>query len=44
MRIINEVTDILFKKYDSLEKLSNANADDIIKIIKPIKARIFEVL
>ena len=33
---VNMVTDILFKKYDSLEKLSEANIDDIINIIKPI--------
>jgi len=33
---VNMVTDVLFKKYDTLEKLSNANIDDIIKIIKPI--------
>ena len=33
---VNMVTDILFKKYDSLEKLSKANINDIINIIKPI--------
>ena len=33
---VNMVTDILFKKYDSLQKLSEANIDDIISIIKPI--------
>ena len=33
---VNMVTSILFKKYDSLEKLRNSNIDDIIKIIKPI--------
>ena len=33
---VNMVTDILFKKYDSLDKLSNANVNDIINIIKPI--------
>lgn len=33
---VNMVTDILFKKYDSLEKLSNADINDIIDIIKPI--------
>jgi len=33
---VNMVTDILFKKYDSLEKLSVANINDIIDIIKPI--------
>ena len=30
---VNEVTSILFSKYDSLEKLSNANVSDIEKII-----------
>ena len=33
---VNEVTNILFKKYDSLQKLSSANVDDIINIIKKI--------
>jgi len=33
---VNMVTKELFKKYDTLKKLSNANVDDIIKIIKPI--------
>ena len=33
---VNEVTSILFKKYDSLSKLRNANIEDIINIIKPI--------
>lgn len=33
---VNMVTDILFKKYDSLEKLSSADINDIIRIIKPI--------
>lgn len=33
---VNMVTDVLFKKYDSLEKLSNADINDIIEIIKPI--------
>ena len=33
---VNMVTDILFKKYDNLEKLSNADIDDIKNIIKPI--------
>lgn len=33
---VNEVTKILFKKYDSLDKLSKANIEDIKKIIKPI--------
>ena len=33
---VNSVTKILFKKYNSLEKLSKANKEDIINIIKPI--------
>ena len=33
---VNIVTDILFKKYPSLEELENADIYDIIKIIKPI--------
>ena len=33
---VNMVTDILFKKYDSLEKLSKADVSDIIDIIRPI--------
>ncbi len=33
---VNMVTNILFKKYDSLEKFRNANVNDIIEIIKPI--------
>lgn len=33
---VNEVTSILFKKYDSINKLSEANIEDIKKIIKPI--------
>lgn len=33
---VNMVTDILFKKYDNLEKLANANIYDIINIIRPI--------
>lgn len=33
---VNMVTDILFKKYDSLEKLASADINDIIEIIKPI--------
>ena len=33
---VNMVTDILFKKYNSLEKLSKADIEDIIDIIKPI--------
>lgn len=33
---VNEVTSILFKKYDNLNKLSKANINDIIDIIKRI--------
>lgn len=33
---VNMVTRVLFKKYDSLEKLANADINDIIDIIKPI--------
>lgn len=33
---VNQVTSILFKKYDNLDKLSNAKLDDIIKIIRPL--------
>ena len=33
---VNEVTSILFSKYDSLEKISKANILDIEKIIKPL--------
>ena len=33
---VNEVTNILFKKYDSLDKIKNANINDIQTIIKPI--------
>lgn len=33
---VNQVTNILFKKYDTLEKLSEANINDIIDIIRPI--------
>ena len=33
---VNMVTDILFKKYDSLEKLASADINDVINIIKPI--------
>lgn len=33
---VNMVTKILFKKYDSLEKLSSADINDIINIIRPI--------
>lgn len=33
---VNEVNKILFKKYNSLEKLANADIKDIEEIIKPI--------
>ena len=33
---VNMVNDILFKKYDTLEKLATANIEDIENIIKPI--------
>ncbi len=33
---VNMVTEVLFSKYDSLERLSEANVEDIIKIIRPI--------
>lgn len=33
---VNMVTRELFKKYDSLEKLSKANKNDVINIIRPI--------
>ena len=33
---VNKVTDVLYKKYDSLEKLASANIDDIITIIRPL--------
>ena len=33
---VNMVTDVLFRKYPSLEALSKAKKEDIIKIIKPI--------
>ncbi len=33
---VNKVTRILFKKYDTLEKLSKADLEDIKNIIKPI--------
>ena len=33
---VNQVTEILFKKYKDLEELSNADIEDIKKIIKPI--------
>ena len=33
---VNLVTEVLFKKYDSLEKLSKADINDVIDIIRPI--------
>ena len=33
---VNMVTDVLFKKYNSLERLSLANVEDVENIIKPI--------
>lgn len=33
---VNQVTEILFKKYKTLEELANANIEDIKRIIKPI--------
>ncbi len=33
---VNEVTSVLFNKYDSLEKIKNADIEDIKNIIKPI--------
>lgn len=33
---VNMVTDVLFKKYNTLEKLRKANINDIIEIIRPI--------
>lgn len=33
---VNSVTEILFKKYDTLEKLSQADVEDIKNIIRPI--------
>lgn len=33
---VNQVTSILFKKYKTLEELSEAKEEDIIEIIKPI--------
>jgi endonuclease III len=33
---VNSVTPILFKKYNSISKLANANIEDIKSIIKPI--------
>ena len=33
---VNEVTSILFKKYPGLKSLSEANVDDLIKIVRPL--------
>ena len=33
---VNMVTEVLFKKYDSIDKLANADVNDIIDIIRPI--------
>ena len=33
---VNEITNILFKKYDSLDKLKKANLSDLEKIIYPL--------
>lgn len=33
---VNKVTSVLFKKYSSLEKLSNASVDELYSILRPI--------
>lgn len=33
---VNKVTEVLFKKYNTLEKMQNANKEDLKRIIKPI--------
>ena len=33
---VNEVTSVLYKKYDTLEKIASADINDIINIIRPI--------
>ena len=33
---VNMVTSVLFERYDSLEKLANANVEDIKNIIRPV--------
>lgn len=33
---VNKVTEVLFKKYPTIESLANANQNDIIDIIRPI--------
>lgn len=35
-KAVNKVTNILFQKYDTLEKLANSNLDDLKQIIKPL--------
>ena len=35
-KMVNKVTGILYKKYDTIDKLSNANISDIKSIIKPL--------
>ena len=35
-KIVNKVTNVLFNKYDTIDKLNNASIDDIKNIIKPI--------
>lgn len=33
---VNEITKILFSKYETIESLANANYDDVFEIIKPL--------
>lgn len=33
---VNEVTSVLYKKYDSIDKFANADINDVMNIIKPI--------
>ena len=33
---VNKVTDVLFKKYNSLEKLSKASVDELYSVLRPI--------
>ncbi len=33
---VNKVTEVLFSEYDSIQKLKNANIEDIQRIIKPL--------
>ena len=35
-KMVNRVTDVLYKKYDSIEKLATADINDIIDIIRPL--------